>query len=400
MQRPVRRAFTDDCTGRFLMAEQVTIHKGLDNIIIDESKLSLVNGTEGKLIYAGYKIEDLAANALYEEVVFLLWEGRLPNKAELEALRSDIARAAAVPQPVIDMLKATPRDANPMAVLRTAMSALAYYDPDSEENTLEADRRKAVRLTGQCVTLCAAWPRIRRGDDIIAPREDLTLAANFIYMLTGDPDDKVAADAINAFMVLLTEHGMNASTFVGRATTSTGADMHSAIVSAIGTLKGPAHGGANTEAMKMFIEIGDPANVESWFNENIKSGKRRIMGIGHRVYKALDPRAAVLLDRARDLASGTRSSKWFDISEQLANLARADQYFIERNLYPNVDYYSAIVLYTLNLETDMFTPLFAMSRMAGWTAHIMEQLASNRLMRPDVLYTGPMDLTWVPVEER
>jgi len=382
------------------MAEQVTIHKGLDNVIIDESKLSLVNGTEGKLVYAGYKIEDLAAHALYEEVVFLLWEGRLPNKTELETLRSEIARAAVVPQPVIDMLKATPKDANPMAVLRTAMSALAYYDPDSEDNSAPALRRKAVRLTGQCATLCAAWPRIRRDEDVITPREDLTLAANFIYMLTGEPDDQTAANAINAFMVLLTEHGMNASTFVARATTSTGADMHSAIVSAIGTLKGPAHGGANTEAMKMFIEIGDPSNVQSWFDENIKSGKRRIMGIGHRVYKALDPRAAVLVERARELASGTRSSKWFDISEQLANLARADAYFIERNLYPNVDYYSAIVLYTLNLDTDMFTPLFAMSRMAGWTAHIMEQQANNRLMRPDVLYTGPMDLAWVPVDER
>lgn len=382
------------------MAEQVTIHKGLDNVVIDESKLSLVNGTEGKLVYSGYKIEDLAANALYEEIVFLLWEGRLPNATELETLRGEIARAAVLPEPIIDMMKATPKEANPMAVVRTVVSALAYYDADAEDNSPVALRRKATRLVGQSVTICAAWPRIRRGEDIIAPREDLNVAQNFIYMLTGEADDPTASDAINAFMVLLTEHGMNASTFVGRATTSTGADMHSAIVSAIGTLKGPAHGGANTEAMKMFIEIGDPSNVQTWFDENIKSGKRRIMGIGHRVYKALDPRAAVLLERARDLASGTRSSKWFDISEQLAELARADQYFIERNLYPNVDYYSAIVLYTLNLDTDMFTPLFAMSRMAGWTAHIMEQQASNRLMRPDVLYTGPMDLEWVPVDQR
>jgi citrate synthase len=382
------------------MSEQVTIHKGLDNVVIDESKLSLVNGTEGKLVYSGYKIEDLAAHALYEEIVFLLWEGRLPNATELETLRGEIARAAVLPQPIIDMLKATPKDANPMAVLRTVMSALAYYDADAEDNSPAALRRKATRLTGQCTTICAAWPRIRRGEDIIAPREDLNLSQNFIYMLTGEANDPTASDAINAFMVLLTEHGMNASTFVGRATTSTGADMHSAIVSAIGTLKGPAHGGANTEAMKMFIEIGEPENVQQWFDDNIKSGKRRIMGIGHRVYKALDPRAAVLFERARDLASGSRSSKWFDISVQLAELARADQYFIERNLYPNVDYYSAIVLYTLNLDMDMFTPLFAMSRMAGWTAHIMEQQANNRLMRPDVLYTGPMDLEWVPVEQR
>jgi citrate synthase len=382
------------------MSEQVTIHKGLDNVVIDESKLSLVNGTEGKLVYSGYKIEDLAAHALYEEIVFLLWEGRLPNATELETLRGEIARAAVLPQPIIDMLKATPKDANPMAVLRTVMSALAYYDADAEDNSPAALRRKATRLTGQCTTICAAWPRIRRGEDIIAPREDLNLSQNFIYMLTGEANDPTASDAINAFMVLLTEHGMNASTFVGRATTSTGADMHSAIVSAIGTLKGPAHGGANTEAMKMFIEIGEPENVQQWFDDNIKSGKRRIMGIGHRVYKALDPRAAVLFERARDLASGSRSSKWFDISVQLAELARADQYFIERNLYPNVDYYSAIVLYTLNLDMDMFTPLFAMSRMAGWTAHIMEQQANNRLMRPDVLYTGPMDLEWVDADQR
>src|SRR5690606_36504011 len=201
----------------------------------------------------------------------------------------------------------------------------------------------------------------------LAPRKDLTLAANFMYMLEGKEPEQADVDAVNTLMVLLTEHGMNASTFSARVTLSTGSDMRSAIVSAIGTLKGPAHGGANTEAMKMFIEIGDPENVEHWFEENIKRGKRRIMGIGHRVYKALDPRAAVLLERARALASGTRSSKWFDIPEKLANLARADQYFIERNLYPNVDYYSAIVLYTLNLDTDMFTPLFAMSRMAGWT---------------------------------
>lgn len=381
------------------MANQVQIHKGLDDVVIDESRLSLVNGTEGKLIYSGYKIEDLAANALYEEVVYLLWEGRLPKKDELETLRADIANNAELPAPIMDLLKSFPKDANPMAVLRTVTSALSLYDPEGEATGPEANRRKAVRLTGQITTICAAWPRIRKGEEPIAPRKDLNLAENYIYMLTGKTDETAAA-AINAFMVLLTEHGMNASTFVARATTSTGADMYSAIVSAIGTLKGPAHGGANTEAMKMFIEIGSPENVETWFQENIKSGKRRIMGIGHRVYKALDPRAAVLYDRARDLASSSGNKKWFDIAEKLANLARADQYFIERNLYPNVDYYSAIVLYTLDLDVDMFTPLFAMSRIAGWTAHIMEQQANNRLMRPEVLYTGPMDLQWTPIDQR
>lgn len=381
------------------MAEQVQIHKGLDDIVIDESRLSLVDGTNGKLYYAGYKIEDLAANALYEEVVFLLWENRLPNKQELETLRAAIADAAKLPEPIIALLKSFPKDANPMSALRTAASALALYDPDSENNAPEANRRKATRLTGQITAITAAWPRIRKGQEVIPPRHDLTLAENFIYMLTGNTD-KTASDAVNAFMVLLTEHGMNASTFVARATTSTGADMHSAMVSAIGTLKGPAHGGANTEAMKMFLEIGDPSNVDKWFDENIKSGKRRIMGIGHRIYKALDPRAGVLKDRAEALARSSGNGKWFDIADQLDKRARADQYFIDRNLYANVDYYSAIVLYTLHLDIDMFTPMFAMSRIAGWTSHIMEQWSSNRLMRPDVLYTGPLDLPWKSVDER
>ena len=242
--------------------------------------------------------------------------------------------------------------------------------------------------------------RIRKGSEPIAPRPDLNLSQNFVYMLTGEEPEQTAVDAINAYMVLLTEHGMNASTFASRVTVSTGSDMHSAIVSAIGTLKGPAHGGANTEAMHQFMEVAEVANVEPWFVENVKSGKRRIMGIGHRVYKALDPRAAVLRDRAEALAKQSGNTKWFQIADDLATLAGADQYFIERNLYPNVDYYSAIVLYTLNIDVDMFTPLFAMSRIAGWTAHIVEQVTSNRLIRPDVDYVGPMDLQWKPIHER
>lgn len=378
----------------------VTIHKGLDNVIIDESRLSLVNGAEGKLVYSGYKIEDLAANALYEEVVYLLWNGRLPNKAELESLRAEIAENAFVAPEILEILKHLPKNSDPMAVMRSAVSLLAHYDPDSEDTSAEANRRKAVRLNGQAVTLVAAWARIRKGLAPVPPRLDLNLAQNFIYMLRGEAPEASAVNAINAYMVLLTEHGMNASTFSARVTVSTGSDMHSAIVSAIGTLKGPAHGGANAEAMKMFLEIGDPANVQTWFDENIKSGKRRIMGIGHRVYKALDPRAAVLRDRAEALAVGSGNGKWFEIADKLAVLARANEYFIERNLHPNVDYFSAIVLYTLDLDVDMFTPLFAMSRMAGWTAHIMEQAANNRLVRPDVLYTGPVDLVWTSLEER
>ena len=381
--------------------EQVVIHKGLDGVIVDETKLSLVNGTEGRLIYSDYKIEDLAAHALYEEVVYLLWHGRLPDKQELEALRAQIAANAEIPKEVLKMLKALPSDSNPMAVLRTAVSMLAQYDIESEVMTPEANERKAIRLNGQVTSLVAAWPRIRKGLEPISPRHDYTVAQNFMHQLTGDdPPSKEAVDAINTFMVLLTEHGMNVSTFTTRVIASSLSDMHSAITGAIGSLKGPLHGGANTEAMNMFLEIGSPENVEPWFNENIKTGKRRIMGIGHRVYKALDPRAAVLRERAEALARASGNSQWFEVADKLAILARSDQYFIERNLYPNVDYYSAIVLYTLDLPVDMFTPLFAMSRMAGWTAHFREQAAANRLVRPDVLYVGPDERSWTPIEER
>lgn len=373
---------------------------GLADVVVADVATSLVNGVEGKLIYAGYKIEDLAANALFEEVVFLLWNIRLPKADELEQLRAAIAVGAVVPDGVLNLMKNLPQDAEPMAVLRTAVSALAHYDPDSENLTDKAvAHQKAIRLTGQITTICAAWNRIRKGQEPIAPREDLTLAANFVYMMDGNEPEQTAVKAINAYLVLLAEHGMNASTFATRVVTATGSDMHSAVVGGIGTLKGPSHGGANAEAMRMFIEIGDPSNVENWFNTNIKNGNRRIMGIGHRVYKATDPRAEVLKQRAKELAEGSDNSKWFEIAEKLADMALADDYFIERKLFPNVDYYSAIVLYTLHLDVDMFTPLFAMSRIAGWTANIIDQM-DGRLIRPKANYVGPMDLEWVAIEDR
>ncbi len=377
--------------------------KGLEGIVVAESKTSLVNGQDGKLVYQGYSIETLAENALFEEVAFLLWEGRLPNKAELENLRAAIATEAALPAEMLAQLKSYPKNADPMAMLRTAVSALAMYDADSEDQSVEANRRKAIRLTGQITTICAAWDRIRKGHEPLAPRKDLNLAQNFVYMLTGHEGkepDATAVEAINVYLVLLAEHGMNASTFASRVTVATGSDMHSGVVSGIGTLKGPSHGGANAEAMHMFLEIGEPENVAEWFRKNIKEGDRRIMGIGHRIYKALDPRAAILEDKAKALAESSGNSKWFQIAKQLADTARADAYFIERKLYPNVDYYSAIVLYTIDLDVDMFTPLFAMARVVGWTAHIIEQFANNRLIRPDLNYVGPMGLPWVPVDQR
>lgn len=373
---------------------------GLDGVVVADVKTSLVNGDEGKLIYAGYSIEDLAANALFEEVVFLLWNTRLPNKSELEDLRAAIAKGAVLPDGIVQLLHLLPKDANPMAVLRTAVSALAHYDADAENLTdKDVAMQKAIRLTGQITSIVAAYDRIRKGEEPVAPREDYTLAQNFVYMLKNEAPDETAANAINAYLVLLAEHGMNASTFATRVTTATGSDMHSAIVSGIGTLKGPSHGGANEEAMKMFLEIGDPDNVETWFNDNIKNGSRRIMGIGHRVYKAPDPRAGVLYERAKELAHAAGNDKWFLIAEKLAEVAGQDEYFIERKLFPNVDYYSAIVLYTLGLDLDTFTPLFAMSRVAGWSANVIDQMG-GRLIRPKANYIGPMDLEWVPVDNR
>jgi citrate synthase len=373
---------------------------GLRGIVVAETSASLVDGENGRLLYEGYTIEDLAEKASFEEVAFLLWEHRLPNKAELESLRSAIAHGAVVPQGVLDILKQLPKDADPMAVLRSAVSLLSHYDPDAE-NLKDKDvaQKKAIRLTGQITTLCAAWDRIRNGKEPIAPREDLSLAQNFVYMLSGGEPDKTASDAIDVYLVLLAEHGMNASTFSARVTTATGSDMHSAVVTAIGTLKGPSHGGANAEAMRMFLEIGEVANVEPWFEKEIKNGDRRIMGIGHAIYKALDPRASILREHAERLANSSGNNKWFLIADNLQKRARQDEYFIERKLYPNVDYFSAIVLYTLNLDVDMFTPLFAMARVAGWTAHIIHQMG-GRLIRPDLDYTGAMGTPWTPLEER
>lgn len=376
-----------------------TTTQGLRNISVADSITSLVNGVDGKLTYVGYSIEDLAANALFEEVVYLLWNGRLPNKAELEALRADIANNATLPEEVLKVMKGFPQNSNGMAVLRTVVSMLSIYDPDGENQTIEAVQRKAVRLVGQITTACAAWIRISLDKEVIAPRTDLNLAENFVFMIS-EGTDATAVEAINVYLVLLAEHGMNASTFTSRVVTGTNADLHSAVVAAIAALKGPSHGGANSEAMRQFIEIGDPANVEKWFNDNIKSGSRKIMGIGHAIYKATDPRSQVLKEKARALALSSGNGKWFEIAEKLDALARADEYFTTRNLFANVDYYSAIVLYTLNIEIDSFTPLFAMARIAGWSAHIIEQMKHNKLIRPDLNYTGPMGLAWTSVDER
>ena len=378
----------------------MTTTGGLDEAVVADINTSFIDGSIGKLIYSGYAIEDLAETTSFEEILFLLFNARLPKRNEYDDLRATIAANAAIPQAVIDMMKSLPSDTPAMSVLRTAVSMLSAFDHDAENLTdKELAKAKAFRLTGQITTICAAWMRIVKCQEPIAPRGDLSVAENFVYMMSGNEPDATACAALNVYLVLLAEHGMNASTFATRVVTATGSDLHSAIVAGISALKGPSHGGANSEAMKMFIEIGDVENVAPWFEANIKTRKRRIMGIGHRVYKANDPRAGILRKHAEALAQSSGKRKWLDIAVRLAETARADDYFVQRNLYPNVDYYSAIVLYMLGLDVDMFTPLFAMSRISGWSAHVIAQMG-GRLIRPKANYIGAHDLKFVPMDER
>ena len=374
--------------------------KGLAGVVVADTRKSKVDGEQGRLYYGGYSIADLAAKASFEEVVYLLWNDRLPNKAELQDMCVQINGEMAVPPQVIQAFDLIDKDAHPMGVVRTGVSLLGNLDPEADDNGPEANQRKALRLLAKTTTLTAAWARIREGKRPVAPRDDLSLAGNFVYMMRDADPDPAAVEAVETYLILLADHGFNASTFTGRVVTSTDGDLYSAMVAAIGALKGPKHGGANEAAMRVFLEIGDASNVEKFFQEEVKGNGFRIPGIGHRVYKAPDPRGAVLKVQAEKLSAATGNSKWFDLATKLEDLTRADDYFIERNLYANVDYYSAIVLYTLDIPVDFFTPLFAVSRMAGWTAHVIEQWADNRLIRPKANYLGEVDLPWPPLDSR
>jgi len=375
------------------------IAKGLEGVTVSETVISDVNGSVGTLEYRGYHIRDLALRTSFEEVIYLLWNGKLPNSSELASFNAQLVAQRALPDALIDILQKLPKTATPMAALRTAVSALGMFDPEADDNSAKANERKALRLTASTGTIVAAWERIRNGQSVIAPRVDLSLAANFLYMLSGHEATEIVVQALNIYLVLLADHGMNASTFSARVTTSAISDMWSAITSALGALKGAAHGGANEKAMRQFIEIGDPANVDAWFESTMTSAMR-IMGIGHRVYKTGDPRMFILKDQAKDLADSSGDHRWYDIATRLEDKAMSHSYFVERNLFPNVEYYSAIVLYQCGIPVDQFTPMFAISRVPGWCAHIIEQWQDNRLIRPDVLYTGPHNQSWLPIEER
>ena len=377
------------------------VSKGLEGIIVAESRLSKIDGQAGRLTYAGYDIFDLAEHASFEEVVHLLWYQRLPNAAELAELKHNLNQRMTLPPELLAHMKTYPTSAHAMAVLRSAVSASGLYDSLAEDNSLEANRQKALTITARIPTILAAWMRIRAGKEPLPPRTgDLKLAENFLYMATGETPDPVAVEAVDRYMILLADHEMNASTFASRAITSTNSDMYSAITAAIGSLKGFAHGGAIEAAMKMFLEIQDSGlTLDDWFQQ-VRAGNRRVMGIGHRIYKTEDPRAKILRDYARTLAEKTGNGRIYEIAYDLEQIARSDPYFVERNLYPNVDYYSGIALYVVGIPVDMLTTMFAMSRVVGWSAHIMEQWADNRLMRPKAQYVGELGLEWTPIESR
>ena len=360
---------------------------------------SYVNGTEGILIYRGYDIRDLGLNATYEEVIYLLWNDKLPNANELDLFKAALQAKRVVPEPVLNVMRAFPRDAQPMAVLRTAISAMGLIDRDADNITSDGAREKALLLTAVMPSIVAAWERLRNGREPIPPRRGLSQAANFLYMLDGEEPNPDAVAAFDSYLVLLADHGFNASTFSARVTTSTGSDFYSAITSAIGTLKGPSHGGATQRAMEQFFSAADRGDIPAWFEESLAAGKR-IMGIGHRIYKVEDPRAQILKPLAENLANSSGQGQWFQVADTIQQLARQNEYFIERNLYANVDYYSAVVLYTIGLPVDQFTCIFAVSRIAGWCSQVLEQLADNRLIRPKENYVGKRDQVYVPVGER
>jgi citrate synthase len=367
---------------------------GLRNVVAGESGISSIDGERGVLAYRGIDIHTLAEQSTFEEVVFLLHRGRLPQRAELAAFKDERARERPVPPPTVSILKLLPPSTHPMTSLRTAVSALGGFDPDADDDTPPANARKALRLTAQMATVVALVERVRKGREPVPPDPALSHAANFLFMLTGESPRPEAERAMDVALILHADHEFNASTFAARVAASTLADVHGAITAALATLKGPLHGGANEAVMKMLQEIGDPARAEGWVRDAL-AAKRKIMGFGHAVYRTEDPRATHLRRMSRQLGEAKDDRRWYDLSERLEALVRA-----QKGLNANVDFYSASVYHSLGIPTDLFTPVFAVSRVAGWTAHVLEQLGNNRLIRPESEYTGPRDVEYVPVDRR
>lgn len=369
--------------------------RGLEGVIANESALSNVIGDIGELSYLGYHIDELVANCTYEEVVYLLHKGRLPNRAELTDFSARIRSDRRLPDGVIEFLKNAPKGASPMDVLRTGISMLGLYDKRVKigEPDIESDSEIALSIVAKIPVIVAAYHRFRQGLELPPVRDDLSEAAHFLYLINGQEAGEVSVKILDVALILHADHGMNASTFSARVTVATLSDMYSAVTSAIGTLKGPLHGGANEGVIHMLQEIGEPENVDAYV-EGKMARKEKIMGIGHRIYKVLDPRAPHLRRLAIQLTEELGEPKWIKMSERIAEIMRD-----KKKLEANVDFYSATVYYSLGIPTDLFTPIFAIARASGWTAQVLEQLRDNRLYRPLTLYTGPKELSKVPPME-
>ncbi|OGX38090.1 MAG: hypothetical protein A3C53_06595 [Omnitrophica WOR_2 bacterium RIFCSPHIGHO2_02_FULL_68_15] len=369
-------------------------HKGLEGVLAGETSISDVDGHRCQLIYRGYHIDELAGRATYEEVSYLLLNGILPARSQLADWTARLAAARPLEPAVLSLLQALPRQANPMALLRTAISILGLFEPDTDSDSPELLRGKAIRTIARTPTIVSAIGRLRVGQPPVAPRPQLGQAANFLYMLLGKEPTAEQAAALDAYFVLLADHGFNASTFTARTVTSTQSDYYSAITAAVGSLKGPLHGAANRKAMEMLVDIGAVEGVESYVQRTLADHKR-FMGFGHRVYKGEDPRAKHLKGIAKRLGEEACELKWFAISERLQEAV-----FRAKQLYINVDFYSASLLHYLGIPAELFTAMFACARIAGWSAHVIEQHAANRLIRPLSLYVGPRDLRFVPIDQR
>lgn len=370
----------------------MTATRGLEGVVAAQSSICSI--VDGVLRYAGINIDELAEKATFEEVVYLLWHGVLPKKDQLAELKRQLGANASVPKEVIDNIRTHPNGVHPMASLRTAVSLLALYDEEAQDMSPEANYRKSIRLVAQTPTLVAAFARIRKGLEPVAPNPDYTLAQNFLYMLTGQEPTETAVKAFDTALILHADHEFNASTFAARVTVATLTDIYSGVVSAIGTLKGPLHGGANEQVAAMLQEIGSLENVEPYIRRALDN-KQKIMGFGHRVYKNGDPRAKWLREMSKALTKQVGREELFQMSVKIEEMVTK-----EKGLMPNVDFYSASVYISLGLEPDLFTPIFAISRMSGWTAHIMEQYENNRLIRPRAEYTGPVNQHYVPIDQR
>lgn len=367
---------------------------GLADVVACSSAICFIDGEGGRLVYRGYDVLDLAANSTFEEVAYLLWYGRLPGLTEFQAFLDGFTGSMSLPTETIMILRMFPKAATPMEVLRTAVSSLGHWDPDSGNTRLDACLRKAQRLTERMPLLVAAHQRLRQGLEPVTPIPGQGIAYNFLYALHGQEPDPEIARAFDVALILHADHELNASTFAARVTAATMADMYSSVTSAIGALKGPLHGGANEEVMKMLLVIGAPEKAEGWVLERL-AAKAKIPGFGHRVYRCEDPRVAVVRKYAETLCRKTGDSRLFDISKEVERTMLANS-----KVFPNVDFYTATLYHAMNIPIELFTPIFAISRNVGWTAHILEQWGNNRLIRPRAEYTGPAARQYSSIEDR